>query len=57
MAVADYPALLRVQRQHERRSEENKALNNRHRWRVEGVHGEAKTSLAQLVPSDAGSQT
>jgi hypothetical protein len=35
----------------ERGSEEDKALYDRHRWRVEGVHGEAKTShgLARAV--------
>ena len=51
MVVADYPALLRARRRHERRSEEDKALYTRHRWRVEGVHGEAKTShgLARAV--------
>ena len=49
--VNDYPALLRARRRHERGSEEDKALYDRHRWRVEGVHGEAKTShgLARAV--------
>ena len=42
--VADYAALLRARRRHERGSDEDKALYDRHRWRVEGVHGEAKTS-------------
>jgi IS5 family transposase len=49
--VADYAALLRARRRHERQSEEDKALYNRHRWRVEGVHGEAKSchGLARAV--------
>lgn len=49
--VADYPALLRARRRHEQQREEDKGLYNRHRWRVEGVHGEAKTchGLARAV--------
>ena len=49
--VADYPALLRARRRHEQGSEKDKALHDRHRWRVEGVHGQAKTShgLARAV--------
>ncbi len=38
-----YEALLRARRRHGRRSPEDRALYTRHRWRVEGVHGEAKT--------------
>ena len=49
--VNDYPALLRARRRHERGSDDDKALYDRHRWRVEGVHGEAKTchGLARAV--------
>ena len=47
----DYPALLRARRRRERWSEEDRRLYQRHRWRVEGVHGEAKTwhGLARAV--------
>lgn len=38
----DYPALLRARRRREQWSKQDKALYTRHRWRVEGVHGEAK---------------
>ena len=39
----DYPALLRARRRRERWSEEDRLLYQRHRWRSEGLHGEAKT--------------
>lgn len=39
----DQPALLRARRRHRRWGEREKALYKRHRWRSEGVHGEAKT--------------
>ena len=38
-----YEALLRARRVHAKRDERYKALYTRHRWRVEGVHGQAKT--------------
>ena len=48
--VHDYPALLRARRRRERWGEtEDDRLYQRHRWRSEGFHGEAKTwhGLAQ----------
>lgn len=47
----DYPALLRARRRRERWSEEDRHLYQRHRWRSEGYHGEAKTwhGLARAV--------
>ena len=47
----DHPALLRARRRRERWSDEDRRLYQRHRWRVEGVHGEAKTwhGLARAV--------
>lgn len=47
----DYPALLRARRRREQWSEQDKALYTRHRWRVEGIHGEAKIQhgLARAV--------
>ena len=47
----DHPALLRARRRRERWSDEDQRLYQRHRWRVEGVHGEAKTwhGLARAV--------
>jgi len=47
----DYPALLRARRRRERWSEEDRLLYQRHRWRSEGFHGEAKTwhGLARAV--------
>ena len=39
----DYPALLRARRRRERWTEEDRRLYQRHRWRSEGFHGEAKT--------------
>ncbi len=38
-----YEALVRARRVHARRDERYKALYIRHRWRVEGMHGQAKT--------------
>lgn len=47
----DYPALLRARRRRERWTDRDQELYRRHRWRVEGVHGEAKTchGLARAV--------
>jgi transposase len=47
----DYPALLRARRRRERWSEQDQRLYQRHRWRSEGFHGEAKTwhGLARAV--------
>ena len=47
----DYPALLRARRRRERWSEEERYLYQRHRWRSEGYHGEAKAwhGLARAV--------
>jgi IS5 family transposase len=47
----DYPALLRARRRRERWSDDDKRLYQRHRWRSEGFHGEAKTwhGLARAV--------
>lgn len=39
----DHPALLRARRKYARRGPRERALYRRHRGRVEGVHGEAKT--------------
>ena len=39
----DYPALLRARRRREHWSERDYALYQRHRWQVEGIHGEAKS--------------
>lgn len=49
--VHDYPALLRARRRRLRWSEEDDQLYQRHRWRSEGYHGEAKTwhGLARAV--------
>ena len=38
-----YETLLRARRRYARRAPEDRALYQRHRWRVEGIHGEAKT--------------
>jgi hypothetical protein len=43
MISADYPALLRARRRRERWSVEDQRLYQRHSWRSEGFHGEAKT--------------
>lgn len=47
----DYPALLRARRRREQWSDEDRHLYQRHRWRSEGYHGEAKTwhGLARAV--------
>jgi hypothetical protein len=47
----DYPALLRARRRRDRWSCEDRRLYQRHRWRSEGFHGEAKTwhGLARAV--------
>jgi len=47
----DYPALLRARRRRERWTEEDRRLYQRHRWRSEGFHGEAKSwhGLARAV--------
>lgn len=47
----DYPALLRARRRGERWSEEDQCLYQRHRWRSEGFHGEAKNwhGLARAI--------
>ena len=39
----DHPALLRARRRKERWSKDDAHLYQRHRWRSEGFHGEAKT--------------
>lgn len=41
--VDGYDALLRARSRRERWDRETKEIYNRHRWRVEGAHGEAKT--------------
>ena len=38
-----YPALLRARRRHARWGEEERRMHQRHMWRSEGYHGEAKT--------------
>lgn len=43
LIVDGYPALLRARRRKLRWDEETIRWYSRHRWRVEGVHGEAKT--------------
>jgi IS5 family transposase len=47
----DHPALLRARRRRLRWSEQDRRLYQRHRWRSEGFHGEAKTwhGLARAV--------
>jgi transposase len=52
----DYPALLRARRRRERWSAEDQRLYQRHRWRSEGFHGEAKTwhGLARAVRRGLG---
>jgi hypothetical protein len=47
----DYPTLLRAQRRRELWSAEERRLYQRHRWRSDGFHGEAKTwhGLARAV--------
>lgn len=43
LIVDGYAALLRARRRRRRWSDGDIELYNRHRWRVEGIHGEAKT--------------
>lgn len=43
LIVHGYEALLRARRWHQRWDERTRRWYRRHRWRVEGVHGEAKT--------------
>ena len=52
----DYPALLRARRGRQRWGKEEKAIYTRHRWLVEGIHGEAKTQhgLARAVRRGLG---
>jgi transposase len=52
----DYPALLRARRQRQRWGKQEKTIYTRHRWRVEGIHGEAKTchGLARAVRRGLG---
>ena len=47
----DYPALLCARRRRERWSAEDRRLYQRHRWRSEGFHGEAKSwhGLARAI--------
>jgi len=47
----DHPALLRARRRKERWSKEDARLYQRHRWRSEGFHGEAKNwhGLARAI--------
>lgn len=47
----EHPALLRARRRRDRWSAEDQRLYQRHRWRSEGFHGEAKTwhGLARAV--------
>ena len=43
LIVNGYESLLRARRRHRRQDKDDRAIYTRHRWRVEGVHGEAKT--------------
>jgi transposase len=47
----NYESLLRARRRHRQRDKERVKIYQRHRWRVEGIHGEAKTqhSLRRAV--------
>jgi hypothetical protein len=47
----DYPVLLRARRRRERWSAEDRRLYQRHRWRLEGFHGEARSwhGLARAI--------
>ena len=47
----DYPALIRARRRRERWGEQDRRLYQRHRWRSEGFHGEAKSwhGLARAI--------
>lgn len=42
LIVTDYESLIRARRDRRRWSPEKEAIYQRHRWRVEGVHGEEK---------------
>lgn len=53
----NYPALLRARRRREQWTDEDRRLYQRHRWRSEGYHGEAKTWHGVARPSGAGSRT
>ena len=55
VAGDDYPALLRARRRRDRWTDEDRRLYQRHRWRSEGYHGEAKTWHGLHVPTAAGS--
>ena len=52
----DHPSLLRARRKRLRWGDREERLYQRHRWRVEGVHGEAKTwhGLARAVRRGLG---
>lgn len=47
----DYPSVLRARRRRKRWSNDDNRLSQRHRWRSEGFHGDAKTwdGLARAV--------
>jgi hypothetical protein len=51
----DYPALVRARRRRERWSDEDRRLYQRHRWRSEGYHGEAKTWHGLARPASVSS--
>jgi hypothetical protein len=53
----DHPALLWARRRRLRWSEEDRRLYQRHRWRSEGLHGEAKTWHGLAQPCGVGSRT
>lgn len=46
LIVDGYESLLRARRRHRRQDKDDLTIYTRHRWRVEGVHGEAKTQHA-----------
>jgi hypothetical protein len=52
----DHPALLRARRRKDRWSEEDARLYQRHRWRSEGLHGEAKNWHGLARPIRRGLQ-
>ena len=43
LIVDDYPALIRARRRWRNRDAATRHVYTRHQWRVEGIHGEAKT--------------
>ena len=53
----DYPALIRARRRRERWGEQDRRLYQRHRWRSEGFHGEAKSWHGLARASGAASRT